>query len=77
MRADICDSNDDKAIQKFMDVLNKMGAEFKERGWAIGVDAYRVSIGDQELTIFSDSWYLDIEGPEDLVSRILKNLEVG
>ena len=71
MRADICDTSDEKAIYKFRDILQNMGAKLEDKTWAAGVDIYHVIIGDQRLTIFNDSWSLDIDGPEDLVSRIL------
>lgn len=74
MRADICDTSDEASLQKFRNVLQNLGAKLEEKSWAVGVDIYRIKIGDQELTIFSDSYSLDIDGPEDLVSQILKLL---
>jgi hypothetical protein len=72
MRADICDSNDEAAVARFGDVLRSLGAKLDEKSWAIGVDIYRLTIGDAELSVFSDTWSLDIEGPDDLVPKILR-----
>jgi len=71
MRADICDSNDEAAVARFRDALRRLGAQLDEKGWAIGVDLYRLKIGDEQLSVFSDEWSLDIEGSDDLVQRVL------
>ncbi len=75
MRVDICDSNDEAAVARFREALRRLGAQFDEKAWAIGVDLYRVRIGDEELSIFSDTWSLDVEGPDDLVRRVLRENE--
>ena len=72
MRADICDSNDEAAVARFRDALRRLGAQLDEKDWAIGVDLYRLKIGDEQLSVFSDEWSLDIEGSEDLVHRVLR-----
>jgi len=75
MRADICDSSDDAAVARFRGVLRGLGAQLEDKSWAIGVDLHRLKIGDVELLVFSDAWSLDIEGPDDLVQRILTEYE--
>jgi hypothetical protein len=70
MRADICGADDPRAIGRFRDVLQKLGADLSQRDWAIGVDVYRLRIGAEEITIYSDAWSVDIDGPEELVGRI-------
>jgi hypothetical protein len=72
MRADICDSNDEAAVARFRGVLRRLGAQLDEKSWALGVDLYRLRIGDEELSVFSDAWSLDIEGSDDLVKRVLR-----
>ena len=71
MRADICDPDDDAAVEKFRAVLQSLGAGLSGKGWGLGVDVYRLNIGGEELTVFSDTWSIDIEGPDDLVRRVL------
>lgn len=72
MRADICESNDEAAVARFREALRRLGARLEDRSWAIGVDHYRLQIGDEELSVFSDEWSLDIEGPDTLVQTVLR-----
>ena len=72
MRADICDPSDEKAVERFRRLLRQSGARLKKRDWALGVDVYDFKIGKQELAVFSDAWSIDVEGPEDLVRRVLE-----
>lgn len=75
MRADICDSNDEAAIGRFRDALRRLGAELDHKSWAIGVEVFHLRIGDEELSVFSDAWSLDIEGSDSLVQRVLREYE--
>ena len=75
MRADICEPANDEAVEQFRCTLRRLGAELSEKRWALGVDIYRLMIGSQELTIFSDAWSIDIEGPESLVERVLREFK--
>ena len=70
MHADICEADDTGAIARLREALRSLGAELSDRDWAIGVDLYRLRVGSQEVTIYSDAWSVDIEGPEELVNRI-------
>ena len=72
MRADICDSNDEAGVARFREALRRLGPQLDDKSWAIGVDLYRLRIGDEELAVFSDEWSLDIEGSDDLVLRGLR-----
>jgi hypothetical protein len=72
MRADICDSNDEVAVGRFREALRRLGAQLDEKSWAIGVDLYRLKIGDEQLSVFSDAWSLDIEGSDELVQTVLR-----
>jgi hypothetical protein len=75
MRADICESSDGAAVARFRDALRRLGAKLDQKSWAIGVDVYRLRIGDEELSVFSDAWSLDIEGSDSLVQRVLREYE--
>ena len=75
MRADICESNDEAGVVRFREALRRLGAQLDEKSWAIGVDLYRLKIGDEQLSVFSDEWSLDIEGSDDLVQRVLREYE--
>ena len=71
MRADICDPSDEAAVERFRGVLRALCATKRESGWDIGVTVYRMRIGPEELFVFSDSWSIDIEGPDGLVQRVV------
>ena len=71
MRADICDADDPIAIEQCRAALRRLGARVVDSDWAIGVDLYRVQIGAQEVIVYSDAYALDIEGPDDLVRRVV------
>jgi len=75
MRADICDPDDNEAVERFRATLRRIGADLSERSWAVGVDLYRVSVGGEELRIFSDPWSIDIEGSPALVERVLSEFQ--
>ena len=55
MRADICDPSDESAIERFRGTLRRLAARLDSKDWAVGTDSYRLQIGDQELTVFSDA----------------------
>jgi len=71
MRADICNPDNDAAVERFRVVLRSLGAGLSEKSWGLGVDVYRLIIGGEELTIFSDTWSIDVEGPDALVQKVL------
>jgi len=75
MHASVCDPNDASAVARFRRTLDSLGARLDDKGWAIGVDVYHLKIGNEDLTVFSDTWSLDMEGSDDLVQRILKEYE--
>ncbi len=77
MYADICNPHDTAAIARLREGLRSLGAELSEQDWAIGVDVYRLRIGTEEVTIFSDAWSVDIEGPEELVGAIKAAVEAA
>lgn len=63
MRADICDPSDERAVERFRAALKTLGATLTKKDWAIGVDVHDLKIGDQSITVFSDTWSIDIQGP--------------
>lgn len=51
--------------------LRRLGARVADSDWAVGVDLHRIEIGPQELIVYCDAHSLDIEGPDDLVRRVV------
>ena len=72
MRADICDSDDEIAVERFKSTLAQLGAKQEGKSWGLGVDVLDLKIGDSVLTVFSDEWSIDIEGPPELVQKVLQ-----
>jgi hypothetical protein len=73
MRADICDPDDEVAVECFASTLKQLGAKSAGESWGIGVEVQNFQIGEAVLTVFSDSWSIDIEGPEQLVQQVLQH----
>ena len=69
-RADICEGTDATSIATLRKVLDKEGATLLAKEWAIGVDHYTFKIGNEEVSVFIDSWSCDIEGSPEVVDRI-------
>lgn len=72
MRADICDSDDRAAVDRFQATLVRLGANILGKTWAIGVDAFRFEMDGEVVTVFSDAWSVDIEGPDAIVDKVLR-----
>ena len=72
MRADICEPSDAAALVAFRQALRLLGAEARrDFDSSLGVGVVEVRIGSETLLVFRDSWSVDIEGPEELVQRVL------
>lgn len=71
MHADICDPEDSEAIECFKTALKRLGAEKIDQSWGLGVDLLSLQIGTETLRVFSDTWSIDIEGPDQLVQNVL------
>jgi hypothetical protein len=76
MRADICEPTDTAALACFKRALQVLGAELVgDYGSSFDVQLLEVRIGDEFLQVFADSWSVDIEGPPQLVERIVAEIK--
>jgi hypothetical protein len=75
MHAYICEPDDTKTIERFRAALSSMNAELLEQSWAVGVDIHLFRIRSDTLTVFQDAWSVDVEGPDELVLRILSDVK--
>jgi hypothetical protein len=76
MRADICEPSDAAALARFKQVLQALGAELLGNyGSSFDVELLEVRIGAELLHVFSDAWSVDIEGPQQLVERIISAMK--
>ena len=72
MRADICDPEDAQGVELFSSALKQIGAVLSStHESSLGVDLRHDGVGDDELLVFVDSWSIDVEGPENVVNRLL------
>lgn len=71
MRADICGSDDQAAVDRFKGTLLQLGANILDKTWAIGVDVFEFEMEGEAVTLFSDPWSVDIEGSDAIVEKIL------
>lgn len=75
MRTDVCDPKDHAALQRFFAALRKLGASPPEKAWGPGVHVYHVKVGGEPLTVISNNWSVDIDGPDAVVERVLLAFE--
>jgi len=74
VRADICEPDDAERIERFRSALRDLGAEPTKDFMSHGVTVIMIRVSGQTLTVFSDPWSIDVEGPDDLVTKLLRQL---
>lgn len=75
MLIEICSSDDSATIAALLTALDAVGAlsdEFKDAELGVGLNRFRV--GADELTVYRDAWRVDLNGPDELVKRVLELL---
>ena len=77
MRIDICAREDEVTQLTLLEVLTSIGA-FSEDDSPLEVPfstgLHRFRVGFEMLTVFVDTWIVDLEGPDELVKRVLQQL---
>jgi len=77
MRADLCAREDLETQTALLEALGTIGAAPEDD---VALEAplptglLRFRAGDSTLTLFGDAWGIDIEGPDDLVRRVLATM---
>ncbi|HJZ59474.1 MAG TPA: hypothetical protein VKE74_31310 [Gemmataceae bacterium] len=80
MRADICTNDDHDTIAALLEALAAVGAQYDEPDSfdssesPLGVGLHRFQAGPNVLSVFVDAWGVDLEGPDELVNRVLDNM---
>jgi hypothetical protein len=72
MRIDICASDDYETRERLLEAIRAFGGLSEEDGEALGVGLHRFRIGFETLTMFVDAWCVDLEGPDELVRRVIE-----
>jgi hypothetical protein len=75
MRTDICAREDEATQSALLEALAGVGAAPEDDSPAevpfpTGLSRFRV--GFEALTVFVDAWSVDLEGPDELVKRVLE-----
>jgi hypothetical protein len=78
MRADVCASDDYETRERLLGALAEIGAT-GEADWesSLGVGLHRFRVGFETLTVFVDAWQVDVEGPDELVRRVVELISSG
>jgi hypothetical protein len=74
MRVDVCAREDYPSQAKLLDALAAVGAypdDDYELEVPLPTGLLRFRVGSDLLTVFVDAWAVDLEGPDDLVRRVL------
>jgi hypothetical protein len=75
MRTDICAREDLATQTALLEALSEIGAapeddSPQEVPFPTGLSRFR--LGPDVLTVFADTWLVDLEGPDDAVKRVLE-----
>ena len=77
MRIDICASDDYATQSALLEALSRVGA-YPDEDFDLevpmpqGFNQFR--LGTEFLTVFADAWIVNLEGPDELVERVLAEL---
>ena len=79
IREDVCRAEDFATQERLIDVLSRLAfvaddAWHDEPSFGLGVSRYRKE--DIELTVFRDTWMVDIAGPSEIVNEVLEHLAI-
>ena len=77
MRVDICTNDDHDTTAALLEALAAVGASADEpefAGSVLGPGLHRFRVGPNVLSVFVDAWSVDLEGPDELVNRVLGHM---
>ena len=77
MRVDICASDDYDTRDRLLAALAALGATSEGDAEALGVGLNRFRVGSETLTVFIDAWSADLDGPDELVQRVVELISAG
>ena len=76
MRADICAREDIEAQTALLEALGSVGAAPEDDlpDVPLPTGLLRFRAGHESLTVFTDTWGVDLEGPDALVRRVVAEM---
>jgi len=80
MRVDICAREDEATQLTLLEALTSIGAVADDDSplevpFSSGLHRFRV--GFEMLTVFVDTWMVDLEGPDERVRQVLQLISTG
>ena len=79
MRIDICANDDHETAAALLSALAAVGAVPEDADFddelplGAGLHKFRAA-GGELLTVYADAWGVDLEGPDELVTRVREHL---
>ena len=77
MRVEICASDDYDTRDRLLAALAEIGAAGEGDGEPLGVGLNRFRAGFDTLTVFIDAWLIDLDGPDEVVRRVVELISAG
>ena len=80
MRTDICAREDLDAQTVLLESLAAVGASPEDDATGevpFPIGLHRFTAPGGTLTVFADAWCVDLEGPDELVNRVLAHMTAG
>jgi hypothetical protein len=76
MRTDICAREDIEAQTALLEALGSVGAAPEDDlpDVPLPTGLLRFRAGHEVLTVFTDAWGVDLEGPDSLVKRVMTEM---
>ena len=76
MRTDICAREDNEAQTALLEALASVGASPEDDlpDVPLPTGLLRFRAGHEVLTVFSDAWGVDLEGPDELVKHVVAEM---
>jgi hypothetical protein len=79
MRVDICGREDEETVAALLEAIAAAGAVPEDAAFddelPLGVGLHKFhATGGTPLTVYVDAWGVDLEGPDELVNRVLADM---
>ncbi len=75
MRVDICASDDHDTRDRLLSAIHELSGAHEGNWESLGVGLNRFRFPGGELSLFIDAWFVDVAGPDELVTRVLVEME--
>jgi hypothetical protein len=77
MRVNICASDDANTMTRLLASIHELGGRSDADVWELGTGLHRFALPEGEVTVFVDTWVVDLEGPDDVLRRVQERMTAG